>query len=61
MASTTATTPGSSSMARRPMIQDGLDGREHVINCDTHSDMRELLCGFVACSVLLQLGMIHSF
>src|SRR3954462_2078684 len=35
---------------------DGLDGREHVINCVTHSDMRELVCGSVACSVLLQLA-----
>jgi hypothetical protein len=33
---------------------EGLDGREHVINCVTHSDMRELVCGSVACSVLLQ-------
>ncbi len=35
---------------------DGLDGREHVINCVTHSDMRELVCGSVACSVLLHLA-----
>ena len=35
---------------------DGLDGREYVINCVTHSDMRELVCGSVACSVLLQLA-----
>ncbi len=35
---------------------DGLDGREHVINCVTHSDMRELVCGLVACSVLSQLA-----
>jgi hypothetical protein len=35
---------------------DGLDGQEHVINCVTHSDMRELVCGSVACSVLLQLA-----
>ena len=35
---------------------EGLEGREHVIKCVTHSDMRELVCGFVACSVLLQLA-----
>ena len=35
---------------------DGLDGREHVIHCVTHSDMRELVCGLVACSVLSQLA-----
>jgi hypothetical protein len=35
---------------------DGLDGREHVVNCVTHSDMRELVCGSVACSVLLELA-----
>jgi hypothetical protein len=34
----------------------GLEGREHVINCVTHSDMRELVCGLVACSVLTQLA-----
>lgn len=37
-------------------LLDGLDGREHVINCVTHSDMRELVCGLVACSVLSQLA-----
>ena len=37
-------------------LPDGLEGREHVINCVTHSDMRELVCGSVACSVLLQLA-----
>jgi hypothetical protein len=35
---------------------DGLDGREHVINCVTHSDMRELACALAACSVLAQLA-----
>jgi hypothetical protein len=34
----------------------GLEGREHVIHCVTHSDMRELVCGLVACSVLSQLA-----
>lgn len=34
----------------------GLDGREYVINCVTHSDMRELVCGSVACAVLTQLA-----
>lgn len=37
-------------------LPDGLDGREHVINCVTHSDMRELVCGLVACSVLSQIA-----
>lgn len=36
-------------------LPDGLDGREYVINCVTYSDMRELVCGLVACSVLSQL------
>ena len=35
---------------------DGLDGREHVINCVTHSDMRELACALAACSVLAKLA-----
>jgi hypothetical protein len=35
---------------------DGLDGREHVINCVTHSDMRELVCALAACSVLGQMA-----
>jgi hypothetical protein len=35
---------------------DGLNGREHVINCVTHSDMTELVCGLVACSVLSQVA-----
>lgn len=35
---------------------DGLDGREHVINCVTHSDVRELSCALAACSVLAQLA-----
>jgi hypothetical protein len=35
---------------------DGLAGREHVVDCVTHSDMRELVCGLVACSVLSQLA-----
>jgi len=35
---------------------DGLEGRDHVINCVTHSDARELVCGSVACSVLCQLA-----
>ena len=34
----------------------GLDGREHVVNCVTHSDMRELVCCSAACSVLMQLA-----
>lgn len=34
----------------------GLDGRKHVINCVTHSDMRELACALAACSVLAQLA-----
>jgi hypothetical protein len=33
-------------------LPTGLSGRGHVINCVTHSDMRELVCGLVACSVL---------
>lgn len=37
-------------------LPDGLDGREHVVVCVTHSDMRELVCGLVACSVLCQLA-----
>lgn len=41
---------------------DGLDGREHVINCVTHSDMRELACALAACAVLSQLadGMFYD-
>jgi hypothetical protein len=35
---------------------EGLDGREYVINCVTHSDMRELVRGLVACSVLSQMA-----
>jgi len=35
---------------------DGLGDRAHVINCVTHSDMRELVCGQVACSALIQLA-----
>jgi hypothetical protein len=35
---------------------DGLNGREHVINCVTHGDMRELVCGLIACSVLSQVA-----
>lgn len=35
---------------------DGLDGRQHVINCVTHSDMVELVCGLVACSLLAQVA-----
>jgi hypothetical protein len=37
-------------------LPNGLDGRDHVINCVTHSDMREMVCGSVACSVLIQLA-----
>jgi hypothetical protein len=37
-------------------LPNGLEGRDHVINCVTHSDMRELVCGSVACSVLIQLA-----
>src|SRR5260221_3006462 len=35
---------------------DGLDGRAHVVNCVTHGEMRELVCGLTACSVLSQLA-----
>ncbi len=35
---------------------DGLNGRGHVINCVTHSDMGELVCGLIACSVLSQVA-----
>ena len=35
---------------------DGLGGRRHVINCVTHSDITELVCGLVACSVLSQVA-----
>jgi hypothetical protein len=35
---------------------DGLNGREHVIICVTHSDMSELVCGLIACSVLSQVA-----
>ena len=35
---------------------DGLGGRDHVINCVTHSDMGELVCGLIACSVLSQVA-----
>ena len=35
---------------------DGLNGRQHVINCVTHSDMTELVCGLIACSVLSQVA-----
>jgi hypothetical protein len=35
---------------------EGLDGREHVISCVTHSDMRELACGLAACAVLAQMA-----
>ncbi len=35
---------------------DGLLGRGHVINCVTHSDMGELVCGLIACSVLSQVA-----
>jgi hypothetical protein len=34
----------------------GLNGRRHVINCVTHSDMMELVCGLIACSVLAQIA-----
>jgi hypothetical protein len=34
----------------------GLHGRRHVINCVTHSDMTELVCGLIACSVLAQIA-----
>lgn len=34
----------------------GLDGRDHVVNCVTDSNMRELVCALVACSVLSQLA-----
>jgi hypothetical protein len=37
-------------------VLSAFDGRDHVINCLTHSDMRELVCGSVACSVLIQLA-----
>ena len=35
---------------------DGLAGREHVVNCVTFSDVQELICGLLACSVLSQLA-----
>jgi hypothetical protein len=35
---------------------EGLADRAHVINCVTHSDMRELACGLIACSVLAQVA-----
>jgi hypothetical protein len=35
---------------------DGLGAREHVITCVIHSDMGELVCGLVACSVLSQVA-----
>jgi hypothetical protein len=35
---------------------DGIGDRAHVINCVTHSDMRELVCGLVACAVLSRLA-----
>ena len=31
---------------------DGIGDRDHVINCVTHSDIRELVCGLIACAVL---------
>ncbi len=34
----------------------GLDGRDYVVNCVTHSDPWELVCGLIACSVLSQLA-----
>src|SRR5262249_43908028 len=34
----------------------GVGGRTHVINCVTHSDIRELVCGLIACSVLSQIA-----
>jgi hypothetical protein len=37
-------------------VPDGLGAREHVINCVTHSDIGELVCGLVACSVLCQVA-----
>src|SRR5262245_51979531 len=37
-------------------VPDGLGGRDHVINCVTHSDLGELVCGLVACSVLSQIA-----
>lgn len=33
-----------------------LNGRELVIRCVTHSDLRELICGLLACSILSQLA-----
>ena len=37
-------------------LPDGLEGREHVVNCVTFSDMQELICGLLAYSVLSQLA-----
>jgi hypothetical protein len=37
-------------------VPDGLDGRQHVINCVTHSDMRELACALAACAALSELA-----
>ena len=33
-----------------------LGDRGHAINCVTHSDMRELVCGIISCSILVQLA-----
>jgi hypothetical protein len=30
-------------------------GREYVVNCVTHSNLRQLVCGHIVCSVLVQL------
>ena len=40
----------------------GLDDRQHAINCVTHSDMRELVCGMVSLAVLAQLadGLVYD-
>ena len=35
---------------------NGLGSRGHVINCVTHSDMTELVCGLIACSVLSRIA-----
>jgi ribosomal protein L32 len=37
-------------------LPEGLGKRGHVVNCVTHGEMHELICGLIACSVLSQLA-----
>lgn len=37
-------------------VPNGLNGREHVVNCVTHGNLIELLCGLISCSVLAQVA-----